>query len=77
MKTITKTEFDFLGGMNMCDELSNEAYEKIVNHFKQPDEVMDELKKQLWKETDYGNEMINYYAVLDILARYFGVEDEY
>lgn len=29
---MTKEELDFIGSMNMCDEISNEAYEKIVCH---------------------------------------------
>ena len=29
---MTKKELDFIGSMNMCDEISNEAYEKIVCH---------------------------------------------
>lgn len=74
---MTKAEIEFLGGMNMCDELSNEAYRKIVNHFEEPEEVMAELKKQLWKEIDdvLGNDMVEYYTVLNILARYLGVDE--
>lgn len=31
---MTKEELDFIGSMNMCDEISNKAYQKIVNHFE-------------------------------------------
>ena len=27
---MTREEADFIGGMNMCDEISNEAYRKIM-----------------------------------------------
>ena len=27
---MTKQEADFIGSMNMCDEISNEAYKKIM-----------------------------------------------
>lgn len=29
---MTREEMDFIGGMNMCDEISNEAYKKIMCH---------------------------------------------
>ena len=29
---MTKEEFDLIGSMNMCDEISNEAYKKIMVH---------------------------------------------
>ena len=29
---MTKEEADFIGSMNMCDEISNEAYKKIMCH---------------------------------------------
>ena len=29
---MTREEADFIGGMNMCDEISNEAYKKIMCH---------------------------------------------
>ena len=75
---MTKAEIEFLGSMNMCDELSNEAYQKIVNHFEEPEEIMAELKKQLWKEADdvLGNDMVEFYTVLNILARYFGTDED-
>lgn len=29
---MTREEMDFIGAMNMCDEISNEAYRKIMTH---------------------------------------------
>lgn len=36
---MTGEELDFIGSMNMCDEISNEAYEKIVNHMNETEPV--------------------------------------
>ena len=38
---MTKEELDFIGSMNMCDEISNEAYEKIVCHVEET-EIADD-----------------------------------
>jgi hypothetical protein len=38
---MTKEELDFIGSMNMCDEISNDAYEKIVNHIEET-EISDD-----------------------------------
>ena len=77
-KTMTKAELDYLGSMNMSDELSNEAYQKIVNHFEEPEETFANLKKQIWKDAEdvLGNDMVEYYTVIDIIARYFGLQEE-
>lgn len=32
---MTKAEADFIASMNMCDEISNEAYKKIMCHIKE------------------------------------------
>ena len=32
---MTREEMDFIGSMNMCDEISNEAYKKIMTHFEE------------------------------------------
>lgn len=32
---MTREELDFIGSMNMCDEISNEAYKKIVCHCRE------------------------------------------
>ena len=38
---MTKEELDFIGSMNLCDEISNEAYEKIVCHVEET-EISDD-----------------------------------
>lgn len=39
---------DFIGAMNMCDEISNEAYKKIVCHFdgEDPDTAPEDVSEQ-------------------------------
>lgn len=32
---MTRKDLDFIGSMNMCDEISNEAYKKIVRHYEE------------------------------------------
>ncbi len=32
---MTREDLDFIGSMNMCDEISNEAYKKIVCHYEE------------------------------------------
>lgn len=37
---MTREEADFIGGMNMCDEISNEAYRKIMCHCEEQEPTM-------------------------------------
>lgn len=46
---MTKQELDFIGSMNMCDEISNEAYEKIVNHMEET-EITCEVEECIYNE---------------------------
>lgn len=39
---MTKQEADFIGSMNMCDEISNEAYKKIMCNCKVEEEECDD-----------------------------------
>ena len=41
---MNREELDFIGAMNMCDEISNEAYKKIVCHFEQQEPCDDAIK---------------------------------
>ena len=45
---MTREEADFIGGMNMCDEISNEAYRKIMCHCEE-----QEPKTGHWIKTGY------------------------
>jgi hypothetical protein len=39
---MTKEEIDFIGAMNMCDEISDEAYKKIMCHCEVQEESESE-----------------------------------
>ena len=43
---MTKEELDFIGSMNMCDEISNEAYKKIVCHCEDQQPYEDAVNRQ-------------------------------
>lgn len=47
---MTKEELDFIGSMNMCDEISNDAYKKIVCHVDETDISEDCVNRQAVKE---------------------------
>ena len=44
---MTREELDFVGSMNMCDEISNEAYQKIVCHFEETDPCEDAISRKV------------------------------
>jgi hypothetical protein len=41
-----REEADFIGGMNMCDEISNEAYKKIMCHCEEQEPCEDAISRQ-------------------------------
>lgn len=43
---MTRKEADFIGGMNMCDEISNEAYRKIMCHCEEQEPCEDCISRQ-------------------------------
>ena len=43
---MTKEEMDFIGGMNMCDEISNEAYKKIVCNCEEQEPCEDTISRK-------------------------------
>lgn len=43
---MTREEADFIGGMNMCDEISNEAYKKIMCHCEEQEPCEDAISRQ-------------------------------
>lgn len=43
---MTREEADFIGGMNMCDEISNEAYKKIMCHCEDQEPCEDAISRQ-------------------------------
>ena len=43
---MTREEADFIGGMNMCDKISNEAYKKIMCHCEVQEPCDDAISRQ-------------------------------
>jgi hypothetical protein len=43
---MTKEEADFIGAMNMCDEISNEAYKKIMCHCEEQEPCEDAISRE-------------------------------
>ena len=43
---MTREEADFIGAMNMCDEISNEAYKKIMCHCEEQQPCEDAVSRQ-------------------------------
>ena len=43
---MTREEIDFIGSMNMCDEISNEAYKKIVCHCREQEPCEDAISRE-------------------------------
>lgn len=42
---MTREEQDFIGAMNMCDEISNEAYKKIMCHCEEQEPCEDAISR--------------------------------
>ena len=50
---MTNEEMNFIGSMNMCDEISNEAYQKIMTHCEEQEPCDDYVdKKELLKSIE-------------------------
>lgn len=43
---MTKKEFDLIGSMNMCDEISNEAYKKIMVYCEEQEPCKDAISRE-------------------------------
>jgi len=55
---MTREELDFIGAMNMCDEISNEAYRKITIHFEEQEPCNDCISREAvenitWQDPTY------------------------
>ena len=46
---MTREELDFIGSMNMCDEISDDAYKKIVCHCEEQEPTEWEQDHKLLK----------------------------
>lgn len=50
---MTREELDFIGSMNMCDEISNEAYKKIVCHCREQEPKWIPVSERLPNNRDW------------------------
>jgi hypothetical protein len=63
---MTREEADFIGAMNMCDEISNEAYKKIMCHCEEQEPCEDAISREAairWVKTEcnpYGKPTIDF-----------------
>jgi hypothetical protein len=63
---MTREEADFIGAMNMCDEISNEAYKKIMCHCEVQEPCEDAISRQAairWVKTEcnpYGKPTLDF-----------------
>lgn len=46
---MTREDLDFIGSMNMCDEISNDAYKKIVCHCEEQEPILDKITAEIQK----------------------------
>lgn len=69
---MTKHEADVIGGLNMTDQISNEAYKQIMIAAQDENEIVDVLDKiraeikQLPYQRIFGN--VSSYSLLDVVV---------
>ena len=44
---MTREDLDFIGAMNMCDDISNDAYKKIVCHCEGQEPILDKIRDEI------------------------------
>ena len=58
---MTREELDFIGSMNMCDEISDDAYKKIVCHCEEQEPtsiILDKIRAEIEQVKSIMNEEI-------------------
>lgn len=78
---MTKEEADFIGAMNMCDEISNEAYKKIMCHCEEQEPCEDAVSRELKIGDEIYiranvNEIRKDYIICENAGGYFGTVRE-
>lgn len=56
---MTRKEANFISAMNMCDEISNEAYKKIMCHCEEQEPILDKISAEIM-QLDYDLEDVDY-----------------
>lgn len=74
---MTKHEADVIGGLNMTDQISNEAYKQIMIAAQDENEVVDVLNK-IREEVRKQNiaDFIAVQSVLEIIDKYKAESEE-
>ncbi len=63
---MTREDADFIGAMNMCDEISDEAYKKIMCHCEEQEPCDDAISREVairWVKTEcnpYGKPTLDF-----------------
>lgn len=70
IRGMTREEADFIGAMNMCDEISNEAYKKIMCHCEEQEPILDKIGAEIVSDEEkwwYGVDNDCYMKLSDVL----------
>ena len=76
---MTKHEADVIGGLNMTDQISNEAYKQIMIATQDENEVADVLNKiraEIQENINYNRKM-NYQGIVAGLLLTLNIIDKY
>lgn len=67
---MTREDLDFIGSMNMCDEISDDAYKKIVCHCEVQEPCEDAISRADAKQFLYERiDRLNDDELYDIFSR--------
>ena len=76
---MTKHEADVIGGLNMTDQISNEAYKQIMIVAQDENEVgdvLDKIREEIQENINYNKKM-NYQGIVAGLLLTLDIIDEY
>ena len=74
---MTKHEVDVIGGLNMTDQISNEAYKQIMIAAQEENEVDDVLDKIRAEITEYKDDKVIHYERNEMIDIVLGIIDKY
>ena len=74
---MTKHEADVIGGLNMTDQISNEAYKQIMIAAQDENEVGDVLNKIKAEIVEYKDDKVIHYERNEMIDIVLGIIDKY
>ena len=74
---MTKREADVIGGLNMTDQISNEAYKQIMIAAQDENEVGDVLNKIKAEIVEYKDDKVIHYERNEMIDIVLGIIDKY